>query len=222
MTDDSIRRISVGVSAEAVAGAWARQERAADGSVVVVEGEVAGRLRGGTPASGGPAIAVIVRRSLPLAAEDRLWIAAQMAATDAIALGANDAVVRAGWPDQIEIGGVPAVFVNVASQLGAGHIELVIVTLRLVDASLLPTAERFRDAVLVAVDRAIVGFDDLAAEYAERSALSQRNIRVLLLPRGETRGMVTGFDPDGRLRIETSTGMVELFAAASVRRIEVL
>ncbi len=221
MTDDSIRHVSVGVSAEAVAGAWARQEGAADGSVVVLAGEVAGRLRGGTPAPGGPALAVIVRRSLPLGAEDRLWVAAQMAATDSIALESGDAA-SAGWPDPIEIGGVPAAFVNVTSQLGGGHIEMVIVTLRVVDTSLLPTAERFRDAILIAAERAVTEFDDLAAEYAERSALSHRNIRVLLLPRGETRGMVTGFHPDGRLRIETPTGMVELLAATSVRRIEVL
>lgn len=219
MTSDWVRRSRVGVSAEAVAGAWARQEGAAHGSVVVIDHEVAGRLRGGTPAAGG-SLAVIVRVELALRAHDRLWVAAQVAATRAISTVSANMTVRAGWPDPVEIQGAPAAFVNVTCQLGPGRIELAIIALRAADASLLPSAECFRNEVLVAVDLAVNDFDLLACEHTDLSAVQGRAVRVFLLPRGETRGTVTGVGPDGQLRIETSTGMVELLDASSVRRVE--
>ena len=219
MSAQPVRHLAVGLSAESVAGAWARQEGAPNGAVVTLDAEVAGRLRGGVPAPPGPAAAVIVRPSLLVGDEDRLWVAALVAAHRTIDPPGS---TRVGWPDLIQMDARPVAFVNVTSQLGPGRIEMAIITLRTVETSLMPNARNFSDAVLNSTSCTESDFSDLAAAYAGCSGIYGRRVLIRFLPRGETRGTVTGFDSDGRLRIETPTGMVELLPTSSVRSVEVI
>ncbi|MEO5839034.1 MAG: hypothetical protein ABIQ73_10880, partial [Acidimicrobiales bacterium] len=56
---------------------------------------------------------------------------------------------------------------------------------------------------------------------SERCALLHRKVRLDLLPKGETRGRVSGVDRSARLQIESSTGMVERIGIHSLRKLEV-
>jgi BirA family transcriptional regulator, biotin operon repressor / biotin---[acetyl-CoA-carboxylase] ligase len=243
MSGEVMRHIEVGLSAESVAGAWARQEAAPHGALVSLAGEVAGRSRGGVPVPPGPAIAVIVRPSLAADSHDRLWLAALVAAHRSIPpLGET----RLGWPDSIEtdpttaasgpvpgspatvlaasgpVATVPVASVTVTAQLGPGHVEMAIITVRSIQPWRMPDPDEFRRALLRTVSQAESDFLDLVADYAAVSTTHGQRIRVQLLPRGETRGTATGFEPDGRLRLETPTGMVELLPVAVVRSISLV
>ncbi len=248
MSGEVMRHIEVGLSAESVAGAWARQEAAPHGALVSLAGEVAGRSRGGVPVSPGPAIAVIVRPELAADSQDRLWLAALVAAHRSVPpLGET----RLGWPDSIETDptaaasvpvpgspatvlaasgpgtAVPGTAVSVASvtvtaQLGPGHVDMAIITVRSIQPWRMPDPDEFRRALLRSVSQAESDFLDLVADYAAVSTTHGKRVRVQLLPRGETRGTVTGFEPDGRLRLETPTGMVELLPVTVVRSISLV
>ena len=221
MSVGEVRRLAVGLSAEAVAGAWARREHALHGSVAVLDVEIAGRLRNGVPTSGSSAVAVIVRPALAIADEDRLWVAALVAAcgTGTTVWGSRPLAV---WPDRIEIDGSPAAFVNVTSEFESGRIGVAIVTLRVLDASITAPFELFRDLVVHSVGLVSAAFSELTHTFIDHSALHGRRVRAVLLPRGETRGTVTGLGSDGCLRLETATGMVELLSVSSVRRIDLV
>ena len=216
MTAPEVRHFAVGLSAEAVAGAWARQEQAPAGAVVHLDREIAGRLRGGLPAPNGPAVAVVLRPMLAADDEDRLWAAALVVAHRTMSAPRS----TAGWPDSLDVDGAPAAFVNVIAQLHGGVIDLAILTLRTPDPRHLPPADTFADESVAATAVARDGFDELAADYARCSHVVGRRVLATLLPRGETRGTATGLAADGRLRLESVTGMVELLAAAIIRRVE--
>ena len=100
-----------------------------------------------------------------------------------------------------------------------GQIVLTIITLRSLDANHLPAPEVFATAVCRAALAAQEDYEPLAKEWADTSALTGHPVVVALLPRGETRGTVTGLAPDGRLRLVSATGMVELLAVGAVRNV---
>ena len=219
MTGEATRHMAVGLSVESAAGAWARREEAPHGAMVTLDAEVAGRRRGGVPAPPGPAIGVIVRPSLTVDNADRLWLVGLVAAHRTIR---SPGSLRVGWPDSLHVDATPIAFINVTAQLGPGRVEMAILSVRAVDALWMPKPDEFRVAVLLALAQAESGFSDLAADYAAVSSIHGQRVRVVLLPRGETRGTVAGVEADGRLRLETPTGMVESIAASSVRRIDVI
>ena len=212
------RHHAVGVSAESAAAAWARQEGAPGGAVLRMDHEIAGRLRGGVPARPGPALAVVLRPMLAIDDEDRLWAAALVATMRLLDISN----LLAGWPDVVGTGDSSSAFVTVTTQTAMGRIEMAIVTCRTSGLIQLPGAESFANEMLAASQQAVDDFDHVAQSYAAFSGLIGQRVVAALLPRGETRGTVTGLAADGRLRLESTTGMTELLAAAAVRSVKVV
>lgn len=216
-----VRRLGVGVSLEQVVSAWIRAEQAPGGSLVVIDHEVAGRLRGGAPwrPPGGAAhlaAAVVVRPpDLRVDAFDLLWVVALSSAADVLGL-------RTAWPDRLVDAGEgmdPVGGVGVSMLSGrAGY-----VTLRARLAGPEPElASRFAAAVTGGVallaeptDRA-----ELERRHAARSAVIGRRVIARLAPRGEARGEAVGVDERGALLLRSPTGMVERVAVDTVRRVD--
>ena len=231
-----MRRYAVGMSVDALASAWARQESAPDGAAVVVGNEVSGRLRGGEPwVLGGDdaaQFAMVVRPGLDPLQEALLWLPASLAAADALgALGRDETGVL--WPDAAfgRSSGAPECRVNVLVQLGPGRIEHAIFAVRIDLREIIPPDDReAAEAILLSTYVAaaqrhvqLLGTDpeELLAGYADRCAQMNERVRVQLLPRGEARGRVAAVDADGFLVLETPTGMLERIAPATLRSIEI-
>lgn len=222
------------MSVEALASAWARTERAPAGSVVVADREVSGRLRGGVPwtLGGGDALsmAIVVRPDVAPMQEALLWTAAALAAAEALttATGTEHGVV---WPDRIaaSVTAGHSCFVNVLVQLRPGAIDHATISIR-VDLGTLgiaPTGSArnalvgmLADAVKTAVELLETDSVGLLAKFTDRCLVMDQRVQAKLLPRGEARGRVTAVDHDGFLVLESSTGMLERIAPASLRSLD--
>ena len=226
------------MSVEALAAAWARTEHAPDGSVVVADSEIAGRLRGGTPwRHGGDdalLMAMVIRPAIDPLQEALLWLVASLGAADALD-SVTDTAHMVQWPDTIvpegQDGGDPAqCVVNVTTQLGPGRVEHSVLAVRThlgglevtngpqdTKALLLAALEEQLQAATRLIER-----DPLALleAFNDRCVAMNRRVLVSLLPRGEARGRATAVDKDGFLVLESSTGMLERIAPASLRSIE--
>jgi len=229
-----LRHYEVAMSVEALASAWARTENAPDGSMLVADSEISGRLRGGTPWQTGGSealiMAMIVRPSIDPLQEALLWSVASLGVADALTevTGHNHAVT---WPDTVvRVGGSgagsPQSRVNVAVQLGPGRVEHAVLAVRTRLDAIHASKERLLAGLehhLQAATR-LVESDSLALLDAFNDGFSMinRRARVSLLPRGEARGRVTAVDRDGFLVLESSTGMLERIAPSSVRSIELV
>ncbi len=223
---------TIGVSVEALAAAWSRRDHVPQGSIVVVDTEIAARRRLGEPWSAAAddslSLAMILRPDIALDGQDLLWLVAALAAADAGAsCSRRDLTIR--WPDTIGVVGtdVAAAFVNVVTQLGPGRIEHAVVSLRFRLSRLGISASHRADLL----DQAARSLDDSASLLAEdpqllidavteRSDLIGSRVKVTLLPRGEARGRATALDPSGRLVLETATGMLEHVPVDGLRTIE--
>ena len=225
---DSARRdYEVGISVEALAGAWARQEDAPHGAVVTVAHEISARLRGGSPWVCNPdssmSFGVVIRPTLTTDRGDLLWCAAVAGADDG--LETVGGLVSPGWPDEL----YPAGAVNVTSQLGPTGLVMAIVAVR-VDALLAGVHPMSKDDALAAmVDGVLRSVDQLENDastvlhrWAERSRLVGRWVRVTRLPRGETRGRVVGLDAQGALVIASPTDMLEHISVTTTNRVHLL
>lgn len=232
-----VRRYAVGMSVEALASSWARQEQAPDGAVVVLDNEVSGRLRGGERwtlgGDDGFMMAMVSRPDIDPLQEALLWLPASLAAADCLAaFTGTDHVVL--WPDRVvsqdQEGRRCAV--NVVVQLGPGRVEHAVFATRF-DLRHLSNPEREQldvDAFASRYVAAAQGYvvllsndtETLLAEYADRCAQMSERVRVELLPRGEARGNVAAVDRDGFLVLESPTGMLERVAPASLRSIEIV
>lgn len=225
----SRRNYEVAMSVEALASAWARTENAADGSVVVADSEISGRLRGGTPwrAASGDALimAMVIRPAIDPLQEALLWLVASLGAASALAdVTGNDHTVR--WPDTIIRSDTDAVqcLVNVTTQLGPGRVEHAVLAVRTHLGGLDATKDELFASLeqeLQAATR-LLESDSLALleAFNDRCSVMNRRALVSLLPRGEARGRVTAVDKDGFLVLESSTGMLERIAPASLRSLE--
>ncbi len=238
-----VRHYPVGMSVEALASAWVRQEQAPHGAVVVLDNEVSGRLRGGEPwtvgGDDGLMLAMVARPDLDPMKEALLWLPASMAAADSLttATGREQGVL---WPDRVvdRETGAPWCSINVVVQLGPGRVDHAVFSMRLdlragsetggggtrpgdgVDREVV--IERYVSSArthLLALQDDPAG---LLSEYTDRCQQMDRRVRVELLPRGEARGRVAAIDADGFLVLESPTGMLERVAPASLRSIEVL
>ena len=219
------------MSVEALASAWARTENAPDGSIVVADSEISGRLRGGTPwrtaSDQALTMAMVIRPTIDPLQEALLWLVASLGAANALAnVTGNDFTVR--WPDTIlrsESGAVQS-SVNVTTELGPGRVEHAILAVRTHIGGL----EAGRDELMGSLEQELqavtrlVERDSLALleAFNDRCSLTNRRVRVSLLPRGEARGRVTAVDKDGFLVLESSTGMLERIAPASLRSLELV
>ncbi len=238
-----VRHYPVGMSVEALASAWVRQEQAPHGAVVVLDNEVSGRLRGGEPWTAGGddglMLAMVARPDLDPMREALLWLPASMAAADSLTAvtGREQGVL---WPDRVvdRATGASWCSMNVVVQLGPGRVDHAVFSMRLDlragsdtgSGPSRPGHDIDRDAVLdryVSSARAhLLALQDdpvaLLAEYTARCQQMDRRVRVELLPRGEARGRAAAIDADGFLVLESPTGMLERVAPASLRSIEVL
>ena len=222
------------MSVEALAAAWARTENAPAGSVVIAETEVAARLRGGVPWKlAGPqalSMAVVVRPDIAPMQEALLWAAASLAVAEAITTttGVENGAI---WPDSVTRSAEepPSCSVNVLAQLGPGAIDHVVVSVRAdLEALAIESTEPSRAALVSAISAALgrtVGQleDDpvaLIESFTDVCLIMDQSVQVKLLPRGEARGRVTAVDRDGFLVLESSTGMLERIAPASLRSLQ--
>jgi len=214
---DRRRRYPVAVSAEALALAWARQEDAPAGSVVVVDHEISPRGRLGRlwphPAERTAVLAMVWRPAIASSAADLVWAAASLGLLRAVhSLGDGDEPAL-WWPDEVHDGdGRLLGAVRAEVQLGPGRVTSAVVTGRI---DLDQAGGRSREDVLVEVEGALAAVaavldgdpDALRAACHERSALAGRRAVAHLLPRGEVRGEVAGIDPDGGLVLRSATGL---------------
>ena len=216
------------MSVEALASAWARTENAPDGSIVVADTEISGRLRGGTPWQPGDddalLMAMVIRPAIDPLQEALLWLVASLGAADALVEATGEAHELI-WPDTVtDVGGDAArSAVNVTVQLGPGRVEHAVLAVRTrlggLEASkdqLLSSLEQQLQAATRMVERDALG---VLEAFNDRCSLMNRRALVSLMPRGEARGRVTAVDKDGFLVLESSTGMLERIAPASLRSI---
>lgn len=223
------------MSVEALAAAWARQENAAHGSVIVLANEISGRLRGGVPWTvsepDGLMMGMIARPKIAPFQEALLWLATSLAtvqAMDQVLERAHEIV----WPDTIcTSDGVRICSTNVAVQLGPGRIEHAILVVR-ADLAVLG-ADRAKVNAANLVDALTANLGSAVAQleadplttidlFTERCSIIDRRVNITLLPRGQARGTVAAVDADGFLVLQSNTGMLERIAPSSLRSIEAL
>jgi len=224
-----IRRFEVGMSVDALASAWARQEGAPGGSVVTVATEISGRGRGGVPWQvrdpDGLMMAMVARPRIPPRQEGLLWLAVTLAAAGAIeAVTGREGYVL--WPDSVSFDGdEPICCTNVGVQLGPDRIEHAVLSVR-VHLALAGVADRERllGAVIEALEAVLVELETepvaLVEAFCSVYGFMDRLVKATLLPRGSARGRVAAIDPNGDLVLESTTGMLERISAANLRYLE--
>lgn len=228
----AIRRYQAAVSAGAMASAWANQEQAPSGSVVVVDHEVSplGRLSQlwPVPALSTLAFAVVLRPELSAEEADVPWLLAGLAAAEGIEAtgGPKLAVV---WPDLVveAEGGRTVAGIRAEVQLGPGKVRVAVATVRI---DLSGDAENRRQDILDAVGaqmdaRTAELADGVAgplAAYEKRCSTLGHKVKIRLIPRGELRGHAAAIDPLARLELRSPTGMVERVSVNMVRAVETL
>lgn len=227
-----LRRFPVAVSAGALAGAWARQEDAPAGATVVVHHEISALGRHGAPWEPPPGASLCFAMVLrpPVAPEDVdvAWLVGGLGAVvGAEAVSGQELAVW--WPDRVVAAGSQEVraSLKVESQLGPAQVRSAVVVMRfdLAALGLEPDRrEELLEAVVTAVDaaaaRLVDGPEAAAAAYEGRCILMERRVKVRLLPKGETRGTVSGFDRSGRLELRSGTGMVERIGVDQLRDLQ--
>lgn len=220
----------VGISAETFALAWLRTERAPSGAVVVTGQEISPRGFNGRLWTIEPeqtvAMAVVLRPEIPTEWADGLWLAAGLAAREAVvAVGGSDVWTR--WPDAVADGtGHEVAMVKVQVHLGPAGVRSAVATIR-VDLRTAGLAMSTRAALTDAVHEQLIAEaaalesepEEVARDYGERSDLLDRRVKVELLPTGETRGIVDGFESGGAIRLGAGDGVHDRIPIDAVRRV---
>lgn len=217
------RHFQVAISAGAQALAWARQEEAPHGAAVWVDREISplgfrGRMWQ-APAESTLACAVVLRPPLPAEEGDLTWLVGALGAVDGTEAAAGMPLAT-WWPDAVVVADSqePVARVKSEVQLGPGKVRSAVVTMRF-DLERLGLGPSDRDqlleSVLGATDRVsetVTGSDGaagVAEAYGQRCALVGRRVKIRLLPRGETRGVVGGVDRTARLELRSRADTVE-------------
>lgn len=220
----------VGISAETFALAWVRTERAPSGAVVVTGQEISPRGFNGRLWTVEPeqtvALAVVLRPEIQTERADGLWLAAGSAARDAVVtVGETEAWTR--WPDAVTDGAEREVaMVKVQVQLGPAGVRSAVATIR-VDLRTAGLAMRNRAELTDAVHEQLMVQaaalesepEEVGRRYGERSDLIDRRVKVELLPTGETRGTVDGFEAGGAIRLGSGAGIHDRIPIDAVRRV---
>lgn len=226
-----VRHYEAAVSAEAMALAWARREDGPAGAIVVVDNEISPRGRNGrlwdVSADGTIALAVVLRPGFGVSDAAAVWLMAGLVGTAAI-VAIKDRSVGAWWPDRVvepETGG-ELVMTKAEAQLGPGQVRSAVITLRF-DLAAIEVYRADRERLLEAVSDAVGEVSELDAEtvalrYCEVCVQLGRDVKLTLLPRGETRGRATAVDREARLHVESRTGMVERIGIDVVRDVQVV
>ncbi len=220
----------VGISAETFALAWVRTERAPSGAAVVTGQEISPRGFNGRLWTVEPeqtvAMAVVLRPEIPTERADGLWLAAGLAARDAVVVvGGTEAWTR--WPDAVADGtGHEIAMVKVQVQLGPAGVRSAVATIR-VDLRTAGLVMSARAALTDAIHEQLVVEatalesepDEVTRLYGERSDLIDRRVKVELLPTGETRGTADGFEAGGAIRLGAGDGVYDRIPIDAVRRV---
>ena len=124
---------------------------------------------------------------------------------------------RCEWPDTVLAPGGAEVVVSAVCVLGPGRVDYAILTVRLGPVAAFDPQVGADGLVgeLRAAARLLDEPGELVAAYRRRCATVGCTAAVALLPHGAARGTVRGIDADGRLEIESPTGMVERIAVSS-------
>ena len=226
---NEIRRFDVGMSVDALAAAWARQEAAPAGSVVTVATEISGRRRGGIPwkigAPNGLMMAMVTRPRIAPRQEALLWLAVTLAAAKAIktVTGQPRPVL---WPDLVgEAGGEPVCFTNVGVQLGPDRIEHAVLSVRVdLTQAKVDDSERLLTELIEELEAAVALLDAdplaIMQTFSDAYGLMDCLVTATLLPRGAARGRVAAIDESGDLVLESSTGMLERIMPSNLRSLD--
>jgi len=223
-----LRGVPVAVSVEALRHQWARQRAAPAGFALAADTEIAARIRGGVEWKAADATAVaVLARPVTLEPSDRdlAWLAAGLAAARAHHRPGGP---EAGcvWPDTVEVGpGDRArVVTGAVCTLASGRVDYAILVVRFrPTGSIDPPLDT---SALIKQLRLAAGMLDeptrLVSAYNRRFTVIGRTVAVSLLPHGTTRGSVRGAAPDGRLEIESPTGLRERIAVSSFASLRLL
>lgn len=229
-----VRFFPVAVSAEALALAWARQENGPQGATVIVDREISplarlGRLWG-TPPEATLACSVVLRPPLSVDEANAAWLVVALAAAEG-AEATSGMGVETWWPDSLvdPETAEPIGMTKAEVQLGPGQVRSAVVTVRL-DLARLGLDRNRRDelleSVLTALDRRCEelgeGASAIAEAYQGRCRLVGKRVRIRLLPKGETRGIVNAVNPTARLELRSPTGMVERIGIDQLRELQVV
>ena len=217
------RHFQVAISAGAQALAWARQEGAPHGAAVWVDREISplgfrGRMWQ-VPAESTLACAVVLRPPLPAEEGDVTWLVGALGAVAGSESAAGTALAT-WWPDAVVSADSEEAVARVKSevQLGPGQVRSAVVSMRF-DLERLGLGSSGRDQLLESVLGAVSGVSEtvagsegaasVATAYGQRCALVGRRVKIRLLPRGETRGVVGGIDRTAKLELRSRAEMVE-------------
>ena len=210
------RHYPVAVNVEALALAWARQDSAPAGAVVVTDHEISPRGRLGRlwaqTSDRTATLAMVWRPHLPSDTADLIWSAASLGVLRAIE-HLTDFEPRLVWPDGIvDHAGALMGAVKAEIQLGRGGVTSAIVTAR-VDLDMLndPARAHVLSALEAGLAETAAKLDaeperSLAA-YNDCSALIGFPVVIRTLPRGQIRGTIEGVDAKGALQIVSITGL---------------
>lgn len=125
-----VRHLPAVVSVSIMATAWAHQEDAPHGAVVVAGYEVRGVDRLGRPWSAPPestlAMAVVLRPSLPAVHAGSLWLAGALAVLDSFGTP-----LVPWWPDTVvDTASQPVATLTVGAEVDGGRLALAVLTVR--------------------------------------------------------------------------------------------
>ena len=228
------RHFSVAISSEAMALAWANQENAPQGAVVVVDHEINPRGLHGrlwdSPQSDTLACSIVLRPPVSAEEGDVSWLVAGVAATEAVEEITGRSFAT-WWPDEVVEAESkdPVAGIRCEVQLGPGQVKSAVVTVRLDLVRLELDAEgkeRLLDALIRAVDRVAARLEEGAAAaataYESRCTIVGERVKVRLRPKGETRGVARHVDKVGRLEIESMSGMTERIGVNQLQELTVV
>jgi biotin-(acetyl-CoA carboxylase) ligase len=187
-----------------------REQEAPHGAMVVTDHEVAPKVRLGEAwTGGGHAAAFVLRPDLAAAAEGVLWMAASLAFADAL-----DGQIR--WPDTVLMSDESVGRVNVNTTLAGPVIKLAVVSVRISSARDWPqVVARTANALEAGLAAA-----DLSGRVEARLLDMGARVRVGLMPRGETVGVVTGITPTGAISLEMGSGRIGDLPVGQARILE--
>ena len=229
-----LRHFPVAVSADAQALAWARQENAPHGAMVVVDQEVSPRGRLGhlwwaTP-NDTLSCALVLRPKVGVEEGDVAWLMTGVAAAQSVEAVAGRKLAT-WWPDALvdPESREPAVSVRAEVQLGPGAVRSAVGVLRF-DLGRLGVDRSRREELLDGMLRALDDLDAkggevaeaVSTEYEARCRLLGERVKMSLRPKGEARGIARHVDRKGRLELQSTTGMVEHITIDMLGELEVV
>jgi BirA family biotin operon repressor/biotin-[acetyl-CoA-carboxylase] ligase len=218
-------------------------ESTPDGTVLVAEHQTAGRGRldrtWTSPPRSGLTFSVLVRPGTPRTTWGWLPLLAGVALCDAVAAAGVDAVLK--WPNDLLLGteqrkaaGILGQVAGEAAVIGIGlNVSTTAGELPVPAAASLATegSEVERSALLATIlfqlgyqylrwrdARGNAEASGLATDYHERCATLGQNVTVTTADGAVLRGLATGIDRDGRLRV-TADGREHVVAAGDVEHV---